>query len=524
MPFQSYQTGFLQSWKNTAKPAKTVATKKVEQKKEGQNNSENNGGENLADTDSTANVKKKRRRRKKKGPNDSTLQQDQEELNSESLSEVQKESNVVPVKGNASETKHEDTSSEEKKLCYSSEQNSTTLHSPLNSPSEITADSKTNADVTVVESLSNTDEQSSKKQPTVPNFTVSYSDKVKSLASKNSSIASCILSTEKSWVKDFSPDSFKENKEKQTSECQAGESALTSNIIHDKTKEKKGGKKIGEERGFSRLKNDEASKLCTRNVEQNGKGGKQMGRNNILKKLTCDDDDNWRLKRDDAKVADPTVLSRTEKNMISNVKNLSTESVKKRTYQGEEHAESKKFDKRAKHDKSSSHITMDQEVKSSKKQQNLSEFVSASTVNEACTTMSSLSVGNDLQNGAHITSDSTHSLSVAPSNKKTLEGEFPDLHDSVKIKRRSAVHITTTDHNETTSSSNPSSPMSYSAVLRSTPQPKVSLTPVGSVNATMQYILFLYSPESVDFLKKSFYPCLDNMSCPKSPLGVSNNA
>lgn len=431
-------------------------------------------------------MKRKRRRRKKKGLNDSTLQQDQEELNSEDLSEVQRESTVVPVKDDSSDTKHGNPSLEEKKLCSSSEKKSTTLLSSLNSSSENTADSKTNVDVTAVESSSNTDQQCHKKQPPAPNFTVSYSDKVKSLASKNSNIASSNLNTEKSWVKDFSPDSSRVKKEKHTqnSEFQAGESTLTGNVSHGKTKEIKGGKRTGEERGYNRIKNDEASKSCTRNVEQIGREGKQMGRNNILKKLACDDDDNWRLKRDDAKAVDPTVLSRMEKNTKSNVKNCNTESVKKRTYQGEEDAESKKFDKRAKHDKSSSHINVDEEGKSSKKQQNLSEFVSASPVNEACTTMSSSSIGNDLQNGTQRTSDSTNSLSVAPSKNKTLEGEFPDLCDSVKIKRQSAVDNRTTDHNEMTSSPKPSAPMSYSAVLRSTPQPKVSLRPAGSINAT----------------------------------------
>ena len=493
----------MQSRKSTAKAGKTVATQKIEQNKEGQNTEENKEGESLCDTDSTINTKKKRRRRKKKGLNDSTLQQDQEALNSESLSEVQNESAVVLVEGDSSGTKHENASLENKKLCSSNQQKSTTLHSSLNSSSENTGDSKINVDVTAVESSSNTNGCCNKKQHTGPNFTVSYSDKVKSLASKNSSTASCNVSTEKSWVKDFSPDSsmMKKEKHSQTTEFQAEESTLASNASHGKTKEIKDGKRTGEERGYNRLKNDEASKSHTRNVDQIGRKGKQIGKNNILKKLTCDDDDNWRLKMDDAKVVDPTVLSRTEKNTNSNVKNLNTESVKKRTYQGEEDTESKKFDKRAKRDKSSSHITVDEGEKSSKKRQNLSEFFSSSPVNEAHATLSSSSKGNAMQNGTQRTSDSTNSLSVAPSNKKTLEGEFPDLRDSVKIKRRSAVDSRTTDQKEMISSPKPSAPMSYSAVLRSTPQPKVSLRHVRSITATMQYILFFYSPDSVGFLK-----------------------
>lgn len=417
------------------------------------------------------------------------------------MSDVQRESTVVPEKDDSSETKHENASLEERKL-WSSVENSATLHSSLNSPSE-NASSKTNVGVTFVESCSNTDQRWEKKQHTVPNLTASYSDKVKSLiASKNSSIASCNLSTEKSWMKDFSPESSKMKKEKhsQNSVLQAGERTLASNISHGtcKTKEIKGGKRTGEDRRYSRLKNDEPLKSHARNVEQISREGKQTGRNNILKKLTCDDDDddddneNWRLKRDDPKVADPTVLSRTENITKSNAKNLDTGSVNKRTYQGKEDAESKKFDKHAKSDILSSHITVDEGGKSLKKQQKLSEFVSALPVNEARNTMSSSSInaGNDLQNGTRRISDSANSLSVAPSNNKIMEGEFPDLRDSVKIKKRSAVDSRTSDHKEMTSSSKPLAPLSYSAVLQSTPQPKVSLRPVGFINITDYVIDF----------------------------------
>lgn len=490
-PFQVYQTSFSQSRKSTAKAGKTVATKKIEEKGKGQNTAENNGGENHTDTDSTVNTKKKRRRRKKKGPNDSTLQQDQEELNTEELSEAQKEMTVVTVKSDSSGTKHENASSEAKKQCSSHGQDSTILHSSMNSSSENTGDSKTNVEVKAVESSSNTGEQCSKKQHTAPNFTVSYSDKVKNIASKNRSIAGGSLGTEKSWVKDFTPDnsSMKKEKHTQNSEFQAGESTLTENVSHGETKEMKGGKRTGEERGYYRLKNGEPSKFQTRNVEQIPGAGKQMGRNNSFKKMACDDDDNWRLKRDDAKVVDPTVLSRMEKIKKSNIKNLNTESVKKRTHQGEEDEDSKKFDKRAKHEKSSSHIAVNEEGKSSKKQQNLCEFGSPSAVNEASTRLPSSNITDDLQSGTQKTSESTNIMSVAPSNSGTLEGEFPDLRDSVKIKRPSAVDKRTTDHKEMTSSPKPSAPMSYSAVLRSAPQPKVSFRPAGSINSTIQYIL-----------------------------------
>lgn len=492
----------MQSRESIAKAGKTVAAKKIEANREEQNTAKSNGGENLNDTDSTVNTKKKRRRRKKKGLNDSTLPQDQEELNSKDLTEAQKESTVVPVKVDSSGTKHKSASAEENKLCSSVEQNSTTLHSSLDRTSENTGDNKTNVDVTAFERFSNAVEQSHKKQHTAPNFTVSYSDKVKSLASKNSSIASSNLSIEKSWTKDFSPESsgLKNERHSQNSEFQAGKSTLTSNVVHGNTKEIKGGRRIGGEGGYDRLKNDEASKSCTKNVEQSGREVKQMRRNNSLKKMTCDNDDNWRLKRGDAKNEDPTVLSGMEKSLNSNVRNVNTESVKKWTYQGEEDAESKKFDKGAKRDKSSSHIAVNEEVKYSDKQQNLCEFSSASPVNEAHTTVSNANISDDLQNGTQKTSDSTNiniNKSVVSSNNKALEGEFPDLHDSVKIKRSSALDKRTTDHKEMTSSQKPSAPMSYSAVLRSTPQPKVSFRPLRSINTTMQYNY----PERVEFLR-----------------------
>lgn len=393
---------------------------------------------------------------------------------------------VATVKDDASQTKHEHASSKSNRQSSSLEQNSTTLHSPLNSSSKNAKDNETNTSVTAVESFDSTDEQCNKKQHTTPTFTVSYSDKVKSPASKNNSSH---LGTEKSWVKDFSPDSSSvKDKHIQNSQFHAGQGTLANNLNHGRDmREVKGGKRTEEERGYYRFKDGEPSKSQTRKVEQIPRTGKQMGRNNSFKKMTCDDDDNWRLKRDDAKVVDSTVSSRTEALKKSDIKNLNTESLKNRPYQEEVGADSRKFDKGRKHEKSVGHIVMDEVGKSSKEQQNLGEVGSGSTANEACTKLSSSH--SDLKSGSQRTVDTTNTVSVAPSISRTLEGEFPDLRDSVKIKRPSAVHVDkrTIDHKELISRPKPPAPMSYSAVLQTAPRPKVSFR-LASINSTLLYI------------------------------------
>lgn len=428
-------------------------------------------GENLTDTVGPVNTKKKRRRRKKKEPNDSTPQQAKEELNTEGLTDAQKELTTATLKGDASETKHEH-ESKANRQCSSLEQSSTTLHSSLNSTSESTKDSKTNIDASAaVERFDRTDEQCNKKQHTAPTLTMSYSDKVKSLASKNNS---SYFGTEKSWVKDFTPDSSSvKHKHVQISQSHAGQGTLANNSSHGEMREMKGGKRTEEERGYHRLKDGDPSKSQSRKVEQIPRTGKQMGRNNSFKKITCDDDDNWRLKRDDAKVVDSAVSSRTDTLKKSNNKKLNTESLNKRACQEEVGADSQKFSNGGEHEKSVGHIVMDKVCNSSKKQQNLNQLGSGSTANEACTKLSSS--GSDMQSGSQRAVDATSTLFVAPSNSRALEGEFPDLRDSVKIKRPlTAVDKRTVDHKEMISPPKPSAPMSYSAVLQTAPQPKVS--------------------------------------------------
>lgn len=375
-------------------------------------------------------------------------------------------------------TKHEKRTSSKANEIYMLQKNYPTLHSSWNRSTEDTEDGKINVGVTDFESFSSSDEQCIKKQCTTPNFTVSYSDKVKSLAaSKNSSTASRHLVAEKSWVKDFTPDSSS-MKDTQRSELHAGKSMLANNLSRGENKEAKGGRRGDglkkrpdstwnqrEESEYYKLRNGEPLKSQARHVEQIPRAGKQMGRNDSFKKMTCDDDDNWRLKRINSNVVDSTETLKK-----SNIKNLNTESLKKRTYHEEVH-----LDKGVKHEKSVGHIAVDELFKSSKKQlQNLSELGSGSSEKE-CTRLLSSNVNSDFQSGSRRTIQAaTNTMSVAPSNSTILEGEFPDLRESVKIKRRSSVDKRTIDHKEMISSPKPSAPMSYSAVLRSIPQPKVS--------------------------------------------------
>ena len=469
----------MQSKKNPTKRGKNAVTKKIEEQNEGQNSSENTTGENLTDTDSSVNAKKKRRRRKKKEPSDSTPHNGQEELNTECLTEVQTESTVATVKDDASGANHEHASLKASKQSFSLEQNSTTSHSSLNSSYENTKDSKTSIDITAVASVSSTDEQCNKKQHTTPSFTVSYSDKVKSLASKNNNSQ---LGPEKSWVKDFAPESSTvKGKHTQNSQYHNGQESS----VNGEMNEVKGGKRTQEKRGYYRLKESEPSKSQTRNVEQITRTERQMERSNSFKKMTSDSDDNWRVKGDDAKVTVNGIVSRkTETQKKSNIENLNTESLKKKACQGVD-GDSKKVDKGSKHKKHVGQIVTDEVGKSSKKQQDSCEFGSGSIANEACTKLSSSDL--HVQRGSQRTLDTIDTLSVAPTNTRTLEGDFPDLRDSLKIKSSTAFAKREIDHKEVISPPKPSAPMSYSAVLRSAPKPKVSVRL--SSNSTLQYIV-----------------------------------
>lgn len=441
---------------------------------------ENTTGENLTDTDISVNTKKKRRNRKKKEPSDSTPQNSQEESNTECLTEVQTELTVVTVKDDASGAKHEHASLKASKQCSSLEQTSTTSHSSLNSSyNENTKDSKTPIDVPSVESISSTDEQCNKKQHTTPSFTMSYSEKVKSLASKNNNSH---LGTEKSFVKNFAPEtSTVKNKHTQNSQYHSDQETL----VNGETSDVKGGKRAQEKRGYYRLKESEPSKSQAKNVEQITRTERKMRRNNSFKKMTCDSDDNWRVKGGDAKVTvDGIASGRTETQKKSNVENLDTESLKKSVCQ-EVDGDSKKVNKGSKYKKHVGQIVVTDEAgKSSKKQQNSCEFGSGSTTNEVCTKLSSSS--SDAQRGSQRTLHTIDTLPVAPTNTRTLEGEFPNLRDSLKIKCSTALDERKMDHEELISPPKPSAPMSYSAVLRSAPKPKVSVRLAS--NSTLQYI------------------------------------
>ena len=498
--------------KSTDKTPKTVTTRKREESSEGQTTQENVTGENLPDD--PVNTKKKRRNRKKKEPSDSTQQRGQEEFNSEGLTEGQQELTVI--KDTSDETKHKHASSNANEQFPSLQQNSPSIHSSINS----TEDTKTDINSTAnCKSSSITDEMCNKNQNNSTNFTVSYSDKVKSVASKNISTTSSHVGTEKSWVKDFAQNnSSRKSKHHNSSEVLDSQSASTDNLHASRSSKEdiKGGSKrvyqkkrpettwnAWEDSGYYKLKNGETLKSQTRNAEQIPRTGRQIGSNNSGKKMTCDDDDNWRLKRDDTDVVrHSTVSSKTETRKNSSIKNINPESVQKRTCQEIKDVDSKKYDRGGvKNEKSVSLTT------SSKKQQILSGLGSGSSSNETNTRLHSSNMNRHFQSGPQGTPEVTETLSVAPSNGIVLEGEFPDLSESVKIKRPITADKTATDHKEMISSPKPSAPLSYSAALRSAPKPKVSvkarlhrrfLSP--QLNATQRNFYLAEVATSCDFI------------------------
>ena len=65
------------------------------------------------------------------------------------------------------------------------------------------------------------------------------------------------------------------------------------------------------------------------------------------------------------------------------------------------------------------------------------------------------------------------SVNTASSNVAAMKGEFPDLMESTKIKRVPITDGLTVGFKETVTPSKPPATLSYSAVLRSIPKPKV---------------------------------------------------
>lgn len=198
----------------------------------------------------------------------------------------------------------------------------------------------------------------------------------------------------------------------------------------------------------------------------------QNQRNNYVKKLTCDNDDNWRLKRNDTDaVRHPTVSSKMESFKSSNIRNTDTDSGKKRTCQEKIKVDGQKCDTRHVAHKESGSVTA--KIETSKKQQNLNGMSSVLLTNESDTKQYDSNVKRNFQCNPRGTSDEKESSLFGSSNSRMEEGDFPNLSESVKIKRPFTVDRQATELKEVISFHKPpSAPLSYSAALRAVPKPK----------------------------------------------------
>ena len=424
------------------------------------------------------NVTKKKRQRKKKESSELIEQQDNRDLNSKSSTRSQQESDalkdVYPGK------KNDSNNSKTNEACFSSQQNCSSLNSS-------TDKSSANAKISVSDfrSSNSIDQQSNKRPFLVPTFTVSYSDKVKSVTSRNNSTGNQALA-EKSLPKDVhSKNSRIKDKHvdwKQDFEFHDGQSISTISLNGNEENPVKSGCRgddsswttAWEDRKYNKLQDGDPLKSQTTDSKQTRRTGKPTARNSRYKNL-CQDDENWRVKKD----IDSSVSCQPERTDKSNIKNRNTESLKKRTLQQKVfHVDlnSKKYED-LEHENALSLTVVDKNNKGSKKQQNLCNLGLSRMELAAGSNFSVSKARSDLPDS--FQKQRTREVKNSPVHdkiSKIVEGEFPDLKESVKIKRLSSTEERTVDHKEVVTSPVASAPMSYSAVLRTPPQLKVSFT------------------------------------------------
>lgn len=412
--------------------------------------------ENAADENLTTNTKKKRRRRKQKEPNGSTQQQTKEELNSEGQTRGPQELNDVNEKSDG--IKHNQANStHESEQFPSLQQNSSLVDSSINSTEYRKLDTKS--------------------------LMVSYSDKVKSVGAKNVSSSNHSGITIKSWMKDFMENNpSRKNKHLLSSDNYEGKKVSTDSLScenkkddqrDDQEKGPKGTWSALEDSRHEKLKNGEISNLGTRTVDQSSRMAMQNKRN-CVKKLTSDNDDNWRLKRNETDVMrHSTISSKMETFRSSNIQNTDTDSGKKRTFQEKIEVDGQKCDTRHVAHKESSRVIT--KIETPKKQQLLNGISSVLSSNETDTRQPSSNVKRNFQFSSQGTSDEKESSFIGSSNNRMAEGDFPNLSESVKIKRPFTIDRQATEVKEVISSpKQPPAPLSYSAALRAAPKPKVS--------------------------------------------------
>ena len=421
---------------------------------------------------------KKKRQRKKKESSELIQQQDNGDLNGKSSTRSQQESDslndVSPGKMNYS------VKSKTNEACSSFQQNCSSLLSSSDKSSP-----NTNITVSDIKSSYSKDQQSNERPFLAPTLTVSYSDKVKSVSSNNNSSSNHSLE-EKSLLKDLHPESSRtKNKRvdwKQGSEFFGGQSIRAATLNRNEKKPVKSGcegtddsswKTAWEDSKYYKLQDGDSLKSQTTDSKQTHRTGKAMAKNSTRYKNMCDDDDNWRVKKD----VDSSVSCKTEMIVESNIKNRNSESLKKRTFQQKEfHVDLNPMKHEDLELENTVGLTVvDKNSKGSKKQQNLFNFGLSQTELAASSKFSVSEARSDLPDSSqeHRLRE-VKNFSVHDTNSRVVEGEFPDLKESVKIKRLSSTEERTVDNKEVVTSPRTSAPMSYSAVLRTPPQLKVS--------------------------------------------------
>ena len=420
-------------------------------------------------------VSKKKKHSMKKQSCDLNEQQNKQDVRDISLTERQQETDVL--KDVFSQKKGSNVRPEVNAVSSRSEQNCTPLFSTADKSLE-----NRNISIADFPSFNSLDQLSNKNPVPAPVVTVSYSDKVKSSSLKNNN-AKTHLVTEKVWAKDLSSESSREKEKfadlKPSSEFHVGQSSRTTDFGKGEKRLMKNRHGSGdsswktesEDSKYYKLKYGDSYKSQYTNSMQNPRTGKQPERNGKLKKIKCDGDDNWRVKKDIDSTHAMEPLSK------SNIENVNTESFKKRLSQQEaKHVDSysKAYDVKPR--KSADHKVVDEKGKASKTQLNSRDLSSRSSEKVASTRGPALkqdTVIMPCSSQNYRLNQPSNSSTVAAISNKMMDGEFPDLKESVKLKKPSTEERTV-DQEEVMTSPKPSAPMSYSAVLRSAPPRKVS--------------------------------------------------
>jgi len=475
----AHQTSFQATAnKSTTKVKKPDSAEKI---RESQNVSGSNSSEHF--TENCANVSKKKRRKKRKQSN----------------SLVHYQGNEEKTKGTTEKALHQEKDVSPQKVIddmVSSKENGVTTSQPncksLPSSSESASSSEVNTkDEKANISSTNHDSHNNKTQYPAPQLTVSYSDKVKSSSLNNSSTSKRVLG-DKSFIKNFTVENSNKivdavdlehsskinvDKDKRTSNL-ASKKRMASNSGHlSNAPIKPPDSTSGEDGEHYQQKYCNPSNSETSNVKQIPRTGKFMGRNNSFKKNACDDDDNWRVKKEFLPVADSSTSQKIDSVNKVNTEHPNVQSCKKITshQKGENKVmDSKKYNSVDSRKKSMD--VMDKIPKMSSNQRTSSDnsVLSLTEPSAKCpVTKLDSEVPIISSHEPKINQLPAASVNTASSNIVAMKGEFPDLMESTKIKRVPIIDGLTVGFKETVTSPKPPATLSYSAVLRSIPKPKV---------------------------------------------------